>query len=147
MVERTGGSKERAMRKISLLLIVMIATLAAGCCPAATQPRPAGPGQAAHSASDVVDAFAAGVEAAGSALGTEGSSELERARGVLELGRAAVEACELGAGWLQFVRFAIDAVRTLIGLFSRDRAFDAGASSLSPLELDQAMEMLEASAR
>lgn len=99
-------------------ILVIFVMLLAGCCPAATQVTADEAGEEGRSPRDVVAAFSAGVEAAGRVLGDQ-AAEIERARGVVALGDAALDACETGGGLLQWVRFALETVRTLIGLFGQ----------------------------
>lgn len=121
-------------------ILVIFVMLLVGCCPAATQVTADEAVEEGRSPRDIVAVFSAGVEAAGMVLGDQAAEEVERARGVVALGDAALDACETGGGWLQWVRFALEAVRTLIGLFGQR---EIGSAYPPPPELLDAQRLLQ----
>lgn len=127
---------------------VMLLAVALGTSACAGAQRP----DACETERVIVDSLGAGLHAADMVVGDRGGEHYGRARvatlGALELGDAAVDACELlrdGAGWQAWVALALEAAGSLAAAI--DGAGPADTAEPVPPELERAIELLEAEAR
>ena len=99
----------------------------------------------------VVSALDIGVAVADRQLADSGASGWEDAsrysHGAVELGRAAVDGCEIlrdGAGWQAWVTMALEAAESLAAIFGGADSDAEAAPAEPPPELSEAIRLLEA---
>ena len=126
--------------KAGAVLLMMMGIAATGC------------GAACQTERTVVDALGAGIVAADVVVGDQGGEDYDTASmiaiGAHELGKAAVDACELlrdGEGWQSWVALALEAARGVAAMI--DGAGPADVREPVPQELAHAIELLEAEAQ
>ena len=129
-----------ATTAVTILLTLWILTVLTGCgaAPCATE-------------RSVVSALDLGVSVADHQLADSGASGWEEAsrysHGAVELGRAAVDGCELlrdGAGWEAWVTMALEAAGSLAAIFGGADPDAEAAPAEPPTELSEAIRLLEA---
>jgi len=124
--------------KGSIIIIAIAVAIAGAGCGAQCQTEQA-----------LVNAVSVGVDSADAAIGDEADDAISVARGITELGQAAVGACELvrdGAGWQQWVNLALEAIAGVAGAFGPLVADDPSAVREAPPELVEAQRLLESEA-